>query len=107
MIGDSRFHCRRNAKRLMDAAEIIMHIVNGDRGDMVLNLFRVTVSQASEAAHVHSHEDSELAPQVFLISFLHCRSSEALLFELFVLGTLLFDRIALENPITSRGTATR
>src|ERR1039457_2263484 len=55
VVADTRFHRWRHAQGFMYTTKIIVHVVNGDRGDMVLNLFRVSVRQASEAAHVHPH----------------------------------------------------
>lgn len=55
MIRDSGFHRGRNAKRFVNSAEVIVHVVNCNRGDMILNLFLVRVGQAGESAHVHSH----------------------------------------------------
>lgn len=38
MIRDARFHGRRNAQRLMNATEVIVHEVQRNRVRVVLNL---------------------------------------------------------------------
>lgn len=39
----------------MDAAKVIMHVVKGNRGSMIRDLFRKGIGQASEAPHPHAH----------------------------------------------------
>jgi hypothetical protein len=53
VVCDSRLHRGRHSQRLVDAAEVIVHVVDCDRGDMILNFLRVGVRQVSESAHVH------------------------------------------------------
>ena len=44
MIGNTRFHCRRNAQCLMNPAEIVMHVMKRDRMLQILQLFAECVS---------------------------------------------------------------
>jgi hypothetical protein len=39
VIGNARFHCRGNAKRLMDAPEVVVHEVECHGCGVVLDLF--------------------------------------------------------------------
>jgi hypothetical protein len=50
VIGTPRFHCWRDAERLMDSAEVVVHVMKRDRCFQILNLFRKRIGQAGEAA---------------------------------------------------------
>src|SRR5436190_17719510 len=39
----------------MNAAKIVMHVVQRDRGDVILDFLREGIRQTSEAAHLHTH----------------------------------------------------
>ena len=54
MIRDPRFHRRGDPQRLMNPAEVVVHEVQRDRRDMVLDLLAEGVSEPGEAAHAHS-----------------------------------------------------
>jgi hypothetical protein len=45
MIGNARCHCRRNARRLVNAGKIVMHHVQRDRVSLVLDLLWEGVCQ--------------------------------------------------------------
>ena len=55
MSGNPGLHSWGDTKALVDAAKVIVHIVKGDRGNVVFNLFRERIGQASEAANAHPH----------------------------------------------------
>jgi hypothetical protein len=55
--GDAGFHRGRHAERLMHAAEVVVHEVEGCRCRVVLNLLAEGVGQAREPAHVHPHRE--------------------------------------------------
>jgi hypothetical protein len=55
MMCQTRFHRGSDAKRLVDAAEVVMHEVKSDCSFVVLNLFLEGISEASETAHRHAH----------------------------------------------------
>jgi hypothetical protein len=57
MIADPCFHCWRDAKRLVNPAEVVVHVVKRDRRFQILNLFRESIGQSREAAHGHSHRE--------------------------------------------------
>jgi len=50
-------HGGGNAQGLMDANEIVVHVVNRDGRDMILKLLRKRVGQPREAAHPHPHRE--------------------------------------------------
>src|ERR1700676_4305197 len=51
------FHCWRHSDGFVNATKVIMHVVNRNRSDMILNFFEVRVCQASETSHSHSHRE--------------------------------------------------
>ena len=55
MVGNACFHCWRNAQRLMNPAEIVMHVMECNGVFQILQLLAESVSQSSEPAHRHSH----------------------------------------------------
>jgi hypothetical protein len=55
MIANSCFHCWRHAQRLMNPAEVVVHVMERDRVFQILQLFGETVRQPRESAHRHSH----------------------------------------------------
>ena len=55
MIGNARFHRRRNAQSLMHSCEIVVHEMNGNGINQVLNLLRKPISKARKSTHTHSH----------------------------------------------------
>ena len=57
MIGDSSFHRRGDAERLMDAAEIVIRKVQGDSRSQVLPLFRERIGKPRQSANLHSHRE--------------------------------------------------
>lgn len=57
VVSDSSFHCRGNAQSLMNAAEVVVHEVERDGRDMVLNLLAECVGQPCETAHLHPHRE--------------------------------------------------
>ena len=57
MIRNPRFHRRRNAQSLVNAGEIIVHIMQGDCRFVVLNFLGKCVCQPHESAHRHPHRE--------------------------------------------------
>ena len=57
MIGEVRFHRGRDAKRFMDAAEIVIGEVNSVGSPEVFTLFREGVREPREAAHGHANRE--------------------------------------------------
>ncbi len=57
VVCDSCFHRRGDTKRLVNATEVVMHIVNGDGRDVILNFLRERIGQPREAAHLHPHRE--------------------------------------------------
>lgn len=55
MITDPGFHGRGHTKGLVDPAEVIIHEVQGDGMDVVLNLLGEPIGQPGEAPHRHPH----------------------------------------------------
>ena len=55
MIRNPRLHRRGNAQTLMNPAEIVVHVVKGDRGNVVFDLLREGIGKPGEAAHLHPH----------------------------------------------------
>lgn len=55
MLTDASFHRRGNAQGLMNPCEVIVHVKQGNHGDVILNLLTEGVRQAGESAHVHPH----------------------------------------------------
>ncbi len=55
VIGDLRFHRGSHAQRLMDAPEVVVHEVKGDRAFKVLDFLGEPIGQSREAAHAHPH----------------------------------------------------
>ena len=52
---DSGFHRWRHAERLMDAGEVVVHVVQGDGCGVILEFLRERVRQAREPADRHPH----------------------------------------------------
>jgi hypothetical protein len=48
-------HGRSNPQGLMYSREVMMHVVQREHSDMVVQLFAKGVRQASEASHIHPH----------------------------------------------------
>ncbi len=57
MVGDSRLHCGRYAKRLVDAAEIVVHKMQRHSRFQIIQLLAKSVCQSRESAHRHSHRE--------------------------------------------------
>lgn len=57
MACDSSFHCRGYAKRLMNAAEVVVHEVKRYCVHEIFYLFGKGISQAGESAHGHAHRE--------------------------------------------------
>lgn len=56
-IGHARFHGWCDAEGLMNAAEVVVHVVKGNRRFVVFQLFGKSVCQPGEAAHSHPHRE--------------------------------------------------
>jgi hypothetical protein len=63
MIANPRFHRWRHAQCLVNAAEVIVHIVERDCVLQILRFFRECVPQPRKAAHRHAHREI-LSPNV-------------------------------------------
>ena len=46
MLTDARFHRRSNPERLVHARKVVVHVEQGNHGDMILNLLAECVGQA-------------------------------------------------------------
>ena len=57
MIGNSSGHRWRNSQRFVNPAEIVIHVVERNRGGMVTELFAECVGQTREAPHAHPHRE--------------------------------------------------
>lgn len=57
MLLESGFHPWRDAQRLMNPAEVVVHEVQGDGVRVVLRLLAESVRQPREAAHRHTHRE--------------------------------------------------
>lgn len=55
MVCNPRFHRRTEAQRLVNPAEVVVHVVRGNRVPVIVDLLGKRIGQAREAAHVHSH----------------------------------------------------
>ncbi len=55
MIVDVCFHCWRHAQRLMNPAEIVVHVMKGDGVLQIFKLFGKRIREARKPAHRHSH----------------------------------------------------
>lgn len=55
VVCNSCGHCRRNSKRLVDAAEVVVHVVQGDGCRMALQLLGERIGEPRKPAHLHSH----------------------------------------------------
>lgn len=53
MIRQSSFHCRRDAQGLVDAAEVVVGMVNRNHVAVILELLRKRVRQASKSPNTH------------------------------------------------------
>jgi len=57
MIANACFHRGRDAQRLVNAAEVVVHEVERERVLVVFHFLRECIRQASEPAHGHSHRE--------------------------------------------------
>src|SRR5206468_3669350 len=57
VVSQTRSHSWRDAKCLVNAAKVVMHIVERDGGNMILNLLAERIGQASEAPDLHPHRE--------------------------------------------------
>ena len=55
MRTQASFHGRGNAKRLMHAAKVVVHVEQRNHRDVIVELLAEGIRQPSEAAHIHSH----------------------------------------------------
>jgi hypothetical protein len=55
MLTDARFHRRGHAQGLMHSRKVVVHVKQGNHRDMVVDLLRKSIGQASEATHIHPH----------------------------------------------------
>jgi len=55
VVGDLRLHCGRDAQGLMDAAEVVIHVVQRDMMRMVLKVLGECIRQAGKATDAHAH----------------------------------------------------
>src|SRR6266513_1253739 len=55
MIAKPRFHCWSNTQRLMNPAEVVMHVMERNSVLQILQLFAESVCESRESAHRHSH----------------------------------------------------
>lgn len=55
--GDPRFHRGRDAQRLMNANEVVVHVEQRDRVSMILDLLTERICQPREPADVHPHRE--------------------------------------------------
>jgi hypothetical protein len=55
MISDTGMHSWGDAQCLMDAAEVVMHVVESESRNAVLDLLRKGISQPSESPHLYPH----------------------------------------------------
>jgi hypothetical protein len=55
MIGDPGFHRGSDAQGLMHAAEVIVHVVERDSPDVILDALGEGVRQSRKSAHLHAH----------------------------------------------------
>lgn len=54
MVSNSGLHCGRNAQRLVDAPEVVIHEVQRYGMIKVLDLLAKVIGQTGEAAHSHT-----------------------------------------------------
>ena len=57
MIANPRFHCWRHAKRLVNSAKIVVHVMQSDRRFQIRDLLGEPISQPSKPAHGHPHRE--------------------------------------------------
>ena len=55
MIANSCFHCWRNAQRLMNPAEVVVHVMERNGVLQILQFLAECVGEPRESAHRHSH----------------------------------------------------
>ena len=55
MITNPCFHRRCNSQRLVNPAEIVVHVMERNRVLQILQFFTEPVGQSGESAHTHSH----------------------------------------------------
>src|SRR5579863_3013967 len=69
MIGDLRFHCRSDAERLVNSAEVVPSHEEVNGSSHMRNALAESIGQAREPAHLHPHGASESEahwPSLFL-----------------------------------------
>ena len=57
MIRNPRFHRWSNTERLVDPAEVVVHVMQGDVVGEIVGLFAECVGQPGKPAHLHSHRE--------------------------------------------------
>jgi len=57
VIGDASGHRRRDSQALMDADEVVVHVMDRERRDMALDLFAKAVRQSGEPSQAHPHRE--------------------------------------------------
>lgn len=55
MVRNARFHGWRNPQRLVDSPEVVVHEMQRNRVNMILDFLREAIPQASETTHAHAH----------------------------------------------------
>jgi hypothetical protein len=55
MPGDSSLHGWGDADRLMNPAELVMHVMKGYRRLQILDFLRKSVREPGKSAHGHAH----------------------------------------------------
>jgi hypothetical protein len=55
MIGKPGFHCGGNSEGLVDAAKVVVHVVNRHSVGMVLDFLAESIGQPSESPYSHAH----------------------------------------------------
>jgi hypothetical protein len=55
MLTDTSFHRRSNPKSLMSAAEVVVHMKQCERGDVIVEFLTKGICQPGEPSHVHPH----------------------------------------------------
>ncbi len=55
MIANPCFRCWRDAQRLVNPAEIVMHVMKRDCVFQILQFLREAICQSRKSAHRHSH----------------------------------------------------
>jgi len=55
MLTNTSFHCRSNTERLMHANKVVVHLVERDGMNVILDSLAERIRQASEPPHLHAH----------------------------------------------------